>query len=125
MASILILMILFHIIDDFVLQPICLSKLKQKSFWQEQNLDNNLYKNDYLASLIILHGLSWSAMVHIPTMYLFNFEHQLALLISFLVHAIIHAMIDDLKANKKTINLITDQTLHLIQIVLIFISIPT
>lgn len=124
MASILILMILLHIIDDFVLQPICLSKLKQKSFWQEQNLDNDLYKNDYFASLII-HGLSWSAMVHIPTMYLFNFEHQLILLISFLVHAIIHAMIDDLKANKKIINLITDQTLHLIQIILIFISIPT
>ena len=117
-------MILFHIIDDFVLQPICLSKLKQKSFWQEQNLDNNLYKNDYLASLII-HGLSWSAMVHIPTMYLFNFEHPLALLISFLVHAIIHAIIDNEKANKKTINLITDQTLHLIQIILIFISIPS
>lgn len=117
-------MILFHIIDDFVLQPICLSKLKQKSFWQEQNLDNDLYKNDYLASLII-HGLSWSATVHIPTMHLFNFEHQLALLISFLVHAIIHAMIDNLKANKKTINLITDQTLHLIQIILIFISIPS
>ena len=124
MVSILILMILFHIIDDFVLQPICLSKLKQKSFWQEQNLDNNLYINDYLASLII-HGLSWSAMVHIPTMYLFNFEHQIALLISFLVHAIIHAIIDNEKANKKTINLITDQTLHLIQIILIFISIPT
>lgn len=124
MTSILILMILFHIIDDFVLQPICLSKLKQKSFWQEQNLYNDLYENDYFAALII-HGLSWSAMVHIPTMYLFNFEHPLVLLISFLVHAIIHAMIDDLKANKKTINLITDQTLHLIQIILIFISIPT
>ena len=27
-------MILLHIIDDFVLQPICLSKLKQKSFWE-------------------------------------------------------------------------------------------
>ena len=123
MASILILMILFHIIDDFVLQPICLSKLKQKSFWQEQNLYNNLYKNDYLASLMI-HGLSWSAMVHIPIMHLFNEQHQLALLLSFLIHAMIHAFIDNQKANKKTINLISDQTLHLIQIILIFINIP-
>ena len=123
MASILILMILFHIIDDFVLQPICLSKLKQKSFWQEQNLYNNLYKNDYLASLMT-HGLSWSAMVHIPIMHLFNEQHQLALLLSFLIHAMIHAFIDNQKANKKTINLIIDQTLHLIQIILIFINIP-
>lgn len=27
-------MILLHIIDDFVLQPISLSKLKQKTFWE-------------------------------------------------------------------------------------------
>lgn len=37
----------------------------------------------------------------------------------------IHSFIDNQKANKKTINLITDQTLHLIQIILIFIVIPT
>ena len=33
MFKLFILSILFHIIDDFVFQPICLSKLKQKSFW--------------------------------------------------------------------------------------------
>ena len=39
----------------------------------------------------------------------------------FLVNAAIHAIIDDLKANKKKINLVIDQSLHIIQILITFI----
>lgn len=48
-------MILLHIIDDFVLQPISLSKLKQKSFWELYLKDSELYKNDYLAIHLMKH----------------------------------------------------------------------
>ena len=53
--KIILLMILLHIIDDFVLQPISLSKLKQKSFWELYLKDSELYKNDYLAIHLMKH----------------------------------------------------------------------
>jgi hypothetical protein len=111
-------MILLHIIDDFVLQPICLSKLKQKSFWDPYLKDSKLYKNDYKVALII-HGLSWSIMVHLPFMLLPINEWWI--LISVITNAIIHAWIDNEKANKLSINLLTDQLIHLCQIITIFV----
>ena len=114
---ILFLMILCHIIDDFVLQPICLSKLKQKSWWDE-NCHGKQYKNDYKMALFI-HCLSWSIMVHLPIMFLLPYGWILSL--SILINTCIHYIVDDLKANKYKINLITDQSIHFIQIILTFI----
>jgi hypothetical protein len=111
-------MILLHIIDDFGLQPICLSKLKQKSFWDPYLKDSKLYKYDYKVALII-HGLSWSIMVHFPFMLLPINEWWI--LISVITNAIIHAWIDNEKANKLSINLLTDQLIHLCQIITIFV----
>lgn len=111
-------MILLHIIDDFVLQPICLSKLKQKSFWDPYLKDGKLYKNDYKVALII-HGLSWSIMIHIPFMLLPINEWWI--LWSVITNAIFHAWIDNEKANKLSINLLTDQIIHLCQIITIFV----
>lgn len=111
-------MILLHIIDDFVLQPICLSKLKQKSFWESYVKDSELYKYDYKVALII-HGLSWSIMIHIPFMLLPINEWWI--LISVITNAIFHAWIDNEKANKLSINLLTDQIIHLFQIMTIFV----
>jgi hypothetical protein len=115
--KIILLMILLHIIDDFVLQPISLSKLKQKTFWEPYLKESKLYKNDYKVALII-HGLSWSIMVHIPFMLLPINEWWI--LISVITNAIIHAWIDNEKANKLSINLLTDQIIHLCQIITIF-----
>jgi hypothetical protein len=111
-------MILLHIIDDFVLQPISLSKLKQKTFWIPYLKDSKLYKNDYKVALII-HGLSWSIMIHIPFMLLPINEYWI--LFSVIINAIFHAWIDDKKANKLSINLLTDQIIHLFQIITIFV----
>lgn len=110
-------MILLHIIDDFVLQPISLSKLKQKTFWDPYLKDSKLYKYDYKVALII-HGLSWSIMIHIPFMLLPINEWWI--LFSVITNAIIHAWIDNEKANKLSINLLTDQICHLVQIIIIF-----
>ena len=113
--KILLFMILFHIIDDFVLQPISLSNLKQKKWWEKQEGYSDKYKDDYKVALAI-HSISWSIMIHIPLVIMFPSLGQLALLISFMVNAVIHYYIDDLKANKLKINLFEDQMVHFWQI---------
>ena len=113
--KILLFMILLHIIDDFVLQPISLSNLKQKKWWKKQEGYSDKYKDDYKVALAI-HSISWSIMIHIPLVIIFPSLGQLALLISFIVNAVIHYYIDDLKANKLKINLFEDQMVHFWQI---------
>lgn len=113
--KIVLFMILFHIIDDFVLQPISLSNLKQKKWWEKQEGYSDKYKDDYKVALAI-HSISWSIMIHIPLVIMFPSLGQLALLISFIVNAVIHYFIDDLKANKLKINLFEDQIVHFCQI---------
>ena len=113
--KIVLFMILFHIIDDFVLQPISLSNLKQKKWWKKQEGYSDKYKDDYKVALAI-HSISWSIMIHIPLVIMFPSLGQLALLISFIVNALIHYFIDDLKANKLKINLFEDQMVHFCQI---------
>ena len=113
--KIVLFMILFHIIDDFVLQPISLSNLKQKKWWEKQEGYSDKYKDDYKVALAI-HSISWSIMIHIPLVIVFPSLGQLALLISFIVNAVIHYFIDDLKANKLKINLFEDQMVHFCQI---------
>ena len=113
--KILLFMILLHIIDDFVLQPISLSNLKQKKWWKKQEGYSDKYKDDYKVALAI-HSISWSIMIHVPLVIMFPSLGQLALLISFIANAVIHYYIDDLKANKLKINLFEDQMVHFWQI---------
>ena len=120
---ILFFMILCHIVYVFALQPVCLSNLKQKTWWEKNVIkcewQKELYKNDYLAALAI-HSLSWSIMIHIPIMLEF-IVNDWVLLISILLNAAIHFYVDNLKANENKINLITDQSIHILQIILTFI----
>lgn len=114
------LMILCHIIDDFVLQPICLSKLKQKSYWESLITSHNIYNYDYLCALII-HALSWSIMIMLPWI-IFNVQiNPMSFICIILINAIIHAIVDNEKANNLKINLIQDQTIHFLQILITFI----
>lgn len=118
-TKIVLLMLLCHIIDDFVLQPVCLSKMKQKSWWEEYMVDDKdrkMYKNDYYAALT-MHALSWSIMIHLPIMFMTDIP-SIILCISVFVNYYIHLIVDDLKANKKKINLCVDQGIHLLQIAL-------
>ena len=114
MVYVFLIMILLHIIDDFVLQPICLSKLKQKSFWEPYVKDDEKYKFDYKVALVI-HALSWSIMIHLPLMAIGVSEY--GILFSVILNTIIHAWVDDEKANKLNITLFEDQIMHLGQIV--------
>ena len=114
MIYVFLIMILLHIIDDFVLQPICLSKLKQKSFWETYVKDDEKYKFDYKVALVI-HALSWAIMIHLPLMFIVS--NEILVFISVIINTAIHAWIDDEKANKLNINLFEDQMMHIGQIV--------
>lgn len=112
-------MIFCHIVDDYYLQG-WLASAKQKSWW-ETNAPDKLYKNDYKMALIE-HAFSWSFMIHIPIMaslFLIKMPYiSDVFTITLLINMCIHAFVDDLKANKKKINLVTDQIIHLFQVVI-------
>jgi len=109
----LFLMFLCHFVDDFFLQGMCLSNLKQKKFWEEKAPDK-LYRYDYLMGLFC-HAFMWSISIMIPTIISGNFIWWLVP-----INFVIHFIVDDIKANRLKINLITDQTIHFIQIILTF-----
>lgn len=112
---ILLSMIFLHIIDDFYLQPGLLSKLKQKDWWVE-NVPQKLYRYDYLWALLV-HSFSWAFMMMLPIMYIMDFKLEAMFYTVFGANILIHLLIDDLKANRKKINLIEDQLIHIVQII--------
>lgn len=117
-----ILMFLAHCIDDFCLQTHWLSNGKQRTWWVQQcksfDDSNKLYtkyKYDYIVALLI-HAFEWSAIILLPVLFYTTNEWLLTGL--FIFNGIIHAYIDNLKANKMKINLLIDQSLHLVQIII-------
>lgn len=116
----LLSMIFCHILDDFCFQG-WLASAKQKEWW-EKNAPEPLYRFDYICALI-MHSVSWSFVITVPLKVYstaMHFGNGWILAIMFLVNAAIHAIIDDLKANKKKINLVIDQSLHIVQILITF-----
>ena len=114
-------MFFMHFIDDYHLQGM-LCDLKQKSWWQK-NAPDDMYKYDYLMALGI-HAFSWSLMISIIPISIAIYREQFigCHLVIFIINAIIHSVVDDLKANKHKINLITDQTIHFIQIIITWVT---
>lgn len=114
---ILFAMIFFHIVDDYYLQGI-LASMKQKDWWKDKG---SLYKNDYKIALIE-HSFSLSFSIHIPIilhiLYCNGYYSSILLLSSIVINCVIHCIVDDLKANKRKINLIQDQITHIIQIII-------
>ena len=118
----LMLCIWCHIIDDFVLQAACLSKLKQRDWWKKQigeMFEYSPYREDYVIALIV-HGLSWSFSILIPMIaYQFYTGDPIPVgffWTSFCLNGLIHAIVDHLKANEYLINLVVDQSIHMAQI---------
>lgn len=109
-------MIMMHVIDDFVLQPAALWKMKKQKTWKEVD---RFYRQDWICALII-HSMSWSSMILLPIMFLVPDIDDTALGIAFTLNVIANAIIDDLKVNRKKINLWQDQVLHFCQIIVTF-----
>ena len=117
LKTILLLTMLFcHIVDDYYLQGI-LASLKQKTWWENQKNYKPMYKYDYIVALI-MHAFSWSFMVSLPILHL-GFTKWIA--VAIILNTIIHGIVDDLKANKGRINLIVDQSIHIVQIVITWV----
>lgn len=115
--------LLLHLLADYTLQG-CLANLKQKQWWyanikKEQDKTYawhdkawHMYEHDYIAGLLC-HSFMWSILTFLPFMWLISPLQFSALII---VHALLHTVIDHLKANMHAINLCQDQYMHLLQI---------
>lgn len=117
---ILLWMLFNHVLDDYWLQGI-LASMKQKSWWKENTNteEYELYRYDYIMALI-MHSISWTFMIMLPAAVSVNFKVNGIFLCVFILNAAFHGLIDHLKANEKSINLVTDQSLHIIQILVTF-----
>lgn len=118
--AILLIMIQMHIVDDYCLQG-KLANFKQKRWW-EQNYPDTMYRHDYLMALF-LHAFSWTFMTMLPVGVYRVFLGDLPLWCYgvFLLNWLVHGVVDHLKANKRMINLIVDQSIHLIQVAVIWV----
>lgn len=110
---VVLLMLFFHIVDDYHFQGI-LASMKQKEWWQE-HAPQQSYRYDYIMALI-MHSLSWSFMIMLPIASVNSFDVGMNFALVFMINTILHGFVDDLKANRKKINLIIDQSIHLLQI---------
>ena len=109
---ILLTMIFLHIVDDYYLQGI-LAQMKQKKFWKE-NAPDEYYQFDYIWALF-MHGFSWTFMIMLP--FAVSGSTGPFFYILFVVNTLLHAGIDNLKANRFMLNLWEDQILHMVQII--------
>lgn len=110
---ILLAMIFCHIVDDYYLQG-WLASAKQRMWWKN-NAPDKIYEDDYIMALF-MHSFSWTFMIMlVPTLLNMN---NLSILYVFVfgVNLLIHAVVDNAKANLKMLNLIQDQLIHLFQI---------
>ena len=112
---VLVLMILGHLLADYPLQG-WLAQAKAKSYWENAPEEN---KKDYIPALLG-HATMWGIIMFLPIMYYSWFELEWWWLL-LPGNIAIHYIIDDLKANKKAINLIQDQLFHLSQIVITWV----
>lgn len=120
MKTFIFLAMLFcHIIDDYTLQG-WLANAKQREWWQK-NAPSRKYRYDYLMALI-MHSISWSFMIMLPIAVYLRFDLTPTFICMFISNVLIHASVDDAKANQKTINLVCDQLIHILQIIVTFFA---
>ena len=115
-------MLFMHVVDDYYLLGI-LANLKQRSYWDERAPDP-MYRYDYLVALL-MHSLSWSFCIMLPAVASRGFAWNEDVTALFTFNIVVHAVTDDAKANRRKINLITDQAIHLVQILMTFFALYT
>lgn len=134
---ILLLSVFLHVWSDFYKQG-WLAQAKCVNWWLQQNectyIEDMckpckllpLYKNDYWG-MLLAHSAHWTFCIMLPILIYgvcktnnIEFFGFIACFV-FIVNSVIHSIIDNLKANLMRINLLQDQTFHLIQIMLTII----
>lgn len=111
---ILLSMLFCHIVDDYYLQG-WLASAKQKKYWRELPNYIDMYKYDYIVALI-MHSMSWAFMIMLPIAIVNKFDVNIGFFIMYVLNVLIHAFIDNAKANWFVINLVQDQIAHIGQI---------
>lgn len=133
--------VLLHVFADFWFQIAChLNEFKDK-FWWRRLLDKEIktiqswdrperekkffinkvqtkYNSDYKIAML-LHSFSWSVITFMPVFIMYSGhlgwgDWQAGVIIG--INAMIHYWVDDRKCNLRSINLVQDQVLHLLQI---------
>lgn len=115
----LLFMFFMHIVDDYYLQG-WLASAKQKKYWISLPNYSEKYKYDYMAALI-MHAFSWTFMIMLPIVFQLKFNINYIFYIVYIINFVIHAFVDNMKANLLKINLVQDQIIHIIQILITFI----
>ena len=115
--KLLFMILLLHLFADYTLQGI-LADLKQKGWWKKQcekyGVDFHKYRYDYICG-IICHSLYWTLVTFAPLIF-FKDMSDVHIAVIVIGNTAFHAIVDHIKANKFSINLIVDQALHLVQI---------
>lgn len=119
---VLLWMVFNHVFDDYHLQGI-LANMKQKSWWQE-NAPQDMYKYDYIVALL-MHSISWAFLIMLPIAAWNGFAVNVSFGLAFMFNVAIHAIVDDLKANRHRISLVADQGFHMIQIIITYMMFMT
>ena len=88
------LLLAFHALGDYVLQPDILAKTKGDNWWH-----------------LFMHCILYT----LPFTLYFSINYKIAIIF------ISHIIIDSAKARWKKINYITDQVLHIILLILLYI----
>lgn len=78
-----------------------------------------MYKYDYIVALL-MHAFSWAFCIMLPIAVHVKFNINIWFAVVFFMNVIVHAIVDDLKANRKVLNLVQDQLIHILQIWLTF-----
>ena len=112
---ILACMLFCHVVDDYALQGI-LASMKQKGWWKKNSPDA-MYRHDYLMALA-MHSFSWAFMIMLPLTAYSLIVDGVWFPWLYAIHGAIHFYVDDLKANKRKINLCADQIIHILQIII-------
>ena len=112
---VLLSMVFGHLFDDFFLQIPWLVNGKQKEWWRA-NVTDKQYEDDYIIAMIA-HAFSWTFVMMFPAAIYVDFQITVLFGILFLLNVILHAFIDDQKANARNINLIIDQKAHIGQVI--------
>jgi len=113
-TTMLALMVLAHLIADYTLQG-WFANGKCKSWWDNQLIsategEKHLYRNDYKVALLC-HSLMWALIVCLPLV-----PYRCLYFIVSMGMASGHYLVDDAKANHRTINLVEDQVVHALQV---------
>lgn len=119
-----ILMLFLHIVDDYCLQAVgVLSSMKQRNWWKKE-APQAKYRFDYLAALL-MHSFSWAFMIMLPISAYMKWNPTQLFYVLLIVNVVVHGVTDHVKANLLKINLIVDQTIHLIQIIVTYLLLIT